>query len=560
MSSLLDLDARLRAALRANARVSHALAYGSVPQGVSDAFSDLEYYAFVADPSTFDVRAFLDTVTPVHLCVVNEFGTPNVVTEDLRRVELHVEPVERLADVRSWRGVHGSVEAMLVKDADGQLRAALEALAANSPVDPASQAQLTLDRALNWLVFGANVVARGERVRALELLWWLRGALLRLARLHEHATGHFENASRQAERELSAAALDRFAALTGRVDDVDALYRSAWTWTNELASSLGLHVAEPVARALDRRFAEASSPPGALTVVGCAVPEAQRRAFERHLTPDAQPFFVPEALLSELPARLRWTRAEFRAMNWPLSFVDTFTLYRVSADLPWVALLGEDAFAALDEAVRTRLVQGQRRAGRGGVFDVTAWSDALPPEDVAALRATPDGLALLWPSVWRALSAAGRTVILRSVLAEDRLAHRGRELSAAHWAEIDERLPGVRSLAGTFADESGANCLGTVVAAFGEVDAANVWLHPEPFERWLFDGARRGHEPDALGTVLVWRDATGRVQHAAVSLGRGWAFQKDAQGWFAPRQIVRLDDLVARWFDETWTVEAWRRA
>lgn len=531
-----------------------------MPQGVSDAFSDLEYYAFVADPSIFDARAFLETVTPVHLCVVNEFGTPNVVTEDLRRVELHVESVERLADVRSWPSVHGSAEAMLVKDADGQLRDALTALAANSPIDPASQAQLTLDRTLNWLVFGANVEARGERVRALELLWWIRGGLLRLARLGENATGHFGNASRQAERELSAEALARFADLTGRVDDVGTLYRAAWTWTKELASALGLRVAEPVAKALDRRFDAAGSAPGVLTVVGCVVPEAQRRAFEQHLSPDVQPFFVSEDLVGALPARLRWTRAEFRAMTWPLSFVDAFTLYRVSADLPWVTLLSARGFAALDAAVRTRLVQCQRNAGRGGVFDVTAWSSALSPNDVAALRATPDGLALLWPSVWRDLSRAGRTVILRSVLEEDRLTHRGRELSASHWAEIDARLPGVRALAGTFATESGANCLSTVVAAFGEFDAANVWLHPEPFERWLHDDARRAHDTDALGTVLVWRDATGRVQHAAVSLGHGWAFQKDAQGWFAPRQIVRLADLFRRWFDETWTVEAWQRA
>ncbi|GGS34786.1 hypothetical protein [Deinococcus knuensis] len=51
LADLLALDERLRSALVAEARFSHVVAYGSVPQGSADAFSDLEYWAFL-DPAS----------------------------------------------------------------------------------------------------------------------------------------------------------------------------------------------------------------------------------------------------------------------------------------------------------------------------------------------------------------------------------------------------------------------------------------------------------------------------------------------------------------------------
>ena len=40
------LDSRLRAEMRRDGRVTHALGYGSFPQGKADRFSDLEYWLF----------------------------------------------------------------------------------------------------------------------------------------------------------------------------------------------------------------------------------------------------------------------------------------------------------------------------------------------------------------------------------------------------------------------------------------------------------------------------------------------------------------------------------
>lgn len=242
-----DLDRAIRAAIEADEHIGYALAYGSFTQGTADAFSDLEYYVFLspADLPGFDVRAWLEAVAPVRHFVVNDFGTPNAVMDGLIRVELHAEPDTALAGVEGWPNEHMDPAAMLVKDEGGRLAAHLAALAAKDRPQPEAEAQLIHDRLLNWLVFGVNVLERGERVRALELLGWVRGGLLRLARLAEGSTEHWLTASRWAEWELSQRTLERYARLTGRLDGLEGLYAQAWEWTQDLAARVpGVRPAE----------------------------------------------------------------------------------------------------------------------------------------------------------------------------------------------------------------------------------------------------------------------------------------------------------------------------
>ncbi|MPY65671.1 hypothetical protein F8S09_03040 [Deinococcus sp. SDU3-2] len=253
-----ELDRAIRAAIRADGRIGHALAYGSFTQGTADAFSDLEYYVFLspADLPSFDVRAWLEGVAPVRHFVLNDFGTPNAVMDGLIRVELHAEPDTALSQVEGWPNENINPAVMLLKDRDGRLAAHLTALVAKERLQPRAEAQLLHDRLLNWLVFGVNVLKRGERVRALELLGWVRGGLLRLARLAEGNTDHWLTASRRAEWELSAATLDRYAHLTGRLDELATLYAEAWEWTQELAEQVpGVRGASPgLARDLTARL------------------------------------------------------------------------------------------------------------------------------------------------------------------------------------------------------------------------------------------------------------------------------------------------------------------
>ena len=72
-------------------------------------------------------------------------------------------------------------------------------------------------------------------------------------------------------------------------------------------------------------------------------------------------------------------------------------------------------------------------------------------------------------------------------------------------------------------------------------------MEHEQFEAWL--GARQIQpgKPEDLGAVLLWRDHESVLQHAAVSLGDGLVFHKEAQTWWTPRQVVRLEDVFDRW-------------
>ncbi|MFC4638956.1 hypothetical protein [Deinococcus hohokamensis] len=234
------LDARVRAALRSDTRVTHALAYGSFVQGTADRFSDLEYWAFLhPQAGTFDVRSWLEALTPVQHFVVNEFGTPNAVVPGLLRIELHAVSNTQLADLRHWPGEHIFPDRMLIKDQDGQLLEQLEALEKKG-LNPAREAQALLDRTLNWLTFGLNVLARGERIRALELLWWVRANLLRLACLQSGHTAFWLNPSRLAEQRLPPELLERYRRLTVDLDGLEQAYTEALAWTAHLSGALAL--------------------------------------------------------------------------------------------------------------------------------------------------------------------------------------------------------------------------------------------------------------------------------------------------------------------------------
>ncbi|MDV6375516.1 hypothetical protein [Deinococcus arenicola] len=235
-----ELDAQLRGAMCADPRITHALAYGSFTQGTADRFSDLEYWLYLRPDAEFDVRGWLEKLVPVLHFVVNEFGTPTAILPGLLRLELHAVPNTRLAELETWGNEHLYPERMRVKDVDGRLAVALQKLTSKAP--PEAEAQATLDRVLNWLTFGLNVLARGERIRAHGLLWWIQGGLLSLAAVQSGQTEYLLNPARLAERRLNAETLRQYAGVTGGIDDLEQVYSAAVDWTLELAGLLGLAV------------------------------------------------------------------------------------------------------------------------------------------------------------------------------------------------------------------------------------------------------------------------------------------------------------------------------
>ncbi len=287
------------------------------------------------------------------------------------------------------------------------------------------------------------------------------------------------------------------------------------------------------------------------TFAGCPVPEATLAAWKRHWSPPSQPFFISDALARRLPPWPRFTRKEFQQSGVPLSLHDTFATYDVTGT-PRVAWLTYRAFYSLGGRERLELLTEQRGFGRGGVVHLGDVADQLDTTRLSAL--TADGLFVWWPQLWNLLHASEQNRVLQTFVETDRLFCRRGELSSEDWRRVASSLPGARELAGSFLPESGGNCLATVIAAFGAPAIAECWVHPEPFERWLeqfslSDSAQMTRAP-ALGQVLVWRDENVRVQHAAVSLGKDFVLHKEAQGWYAPRQVSRLDETLARWQDD----------
>jgi hypothetical protein len=145
-----------------------------------------------------------------------------------------------------------------------------------------------------------------------------------------------------------------------------------------------------------------------------------------------------------------------------------------------------------------------------------------------------------WPSL---LEGREREVLVPFV-EEGRRRSRHGEVSAGVWQEASRVLPGARELAGTFPLGSGPNCFGTVMGAAGVPGAAEQWMQREPFEEWLAAETRPGGRDEQPGTVLVWRSSSGLVQHAAVTVGDGWALHKPSQGWMSPTKVLTVGELL----------------
>ncbi|BDP42167.1 hypothetical protein DAETH_21360 [Deinococcus aetherius] len=266
MTDLDALDARLREALVREPRVSHALAYGSRTQvdarglPLGDRWSDLEYWAFLAGGASLDPFAFLGSLVPVALAVVNPFGTPNVVLPDLTRVELHVVPGACLEEVAGWPNAGGDPGAMILKDKGGRLREVLARRATSPPFEttlPGPQAEY--DGVLHGLVFGSAVLARGEELRAWDGMSWVRAGLLRLARSADGAPQPL-NPARRAEWDLSDCWY-RALRETGSGVEAARAYLRALELSGALAGVLGLNPRREVRAALGARLASLTPTP-----------------------------------------------------------------------------------------------------------------------------------------------------------------------------------------------------------------------------------------------------------------------------------------------------------
>lgn len=247
-------------------RIVAALMYGSFTKGEADAYSDIEFDIFIEDAelTSFDPVAWLEEISPVSLYFVNEFGVGTAIFRNLIRGEFHFDPASDMEEVRTWADEAGFPDpaAMLILDRTGELLPHLEHISGPGP-DRTESATVDWHWSsyLNWILFGASVLARGERARALEILWFVQRFLLRFARLVENTTDHWQTPSKNVEHDLSPEAYRRYVTCTAGLagDALESAYAEAWSWGKELAGTLStthdLNPHHALLEAMDRRFA-----------------------------------------------------------------------------------------------------------------------------------------------------------------------------------------------------------------------------------------------------------------------------------------------------------------
>jgi len=261
-----QMIARVRQLCREDPRIVGALMYGSFTQGEGDAFSDIEFCIYLDEAAYqgFEPAAWVAQVAPVAAYFTNEFGVGTAIFENLVRGEFHFERATEMGRIRSWKEESGypAAEAMLLVDRTGELTGHLRAISGPDPErGTAEQVTALWQRYLNWMIFGMNVLARGERARALEILWWVQRYLLWLARLREGSTAHWPTPSKNVESELTPEAYARYAACTAglRGTDLERAYGAAWVWGQELirvlAADRGLDLPQVLLQRLDTQFA-----------------------------------------------------------------------------------------------------------------------------------------------------------------------------------------------------------------------------------------------------------------------------------------------------------------
>lgn len=233
--------ARLRELCAQDERMVAAMLYGSFTRNEGDQYADIECLLYFQEGHLPDIdpQAWVSQIAPVDLYFVNEFGVGTAIFHNLVRGEFHFDPASKLAVAESWQGLLAfpSLETTLLLDRTGDLARYLAPIIGPPPrQDAPEQVQALINRAINWSLFGLNVLARGELLRALELLNTLHRHLLHMLRIRDASYAHWLTPSKSAEQDLPAADIARLAECTAPMQRAALwqAYRATWAWLTEL--------------------------------------------------------------------------------------------------------------------------------------------------------------------------------------------------------------------------------------------------------------------------------------------------------------------------------------
>jgi lincosamide nucleotidyltransferase len=259
---------RFRDVCHADDRIVAVLMFGSFTTGEGDAFSDIEFAVFVQDEAfdALDQRSLLEAVSPVAAYYPDDYGHHTALFENGVRGEFHFMRASEVSIVASWQGYgwFPSLDSAVMLDRTGELSYYARALVGGPPArDGAGVLESLALNLVGLMLFGANLLNRGEYARAWALLSKAHENLLKMIRLSEGATEHWPTPSRALESDFSEAVYRRYVACTADARPVPlcAAWRASWRWSRELldaaVSRQNLKLPSTICERIDRLLDEA---------------------------------------------------------------------------------------------------------------------------------------------------------------------------------------------------------------------------------------------------------------------------------------------------------------
>lgn len=208
--------------------VNAILMYGSFTQGCGDAYSDIEFYVFIEDKDydNFDSNKWVSNVYPVATYLVNEYGTDVFIFDNLIRGEFHFLPTKDMSIVEAFApvGFFPDIDAMCLYDKSNKLIKYLSTLK-DSKINRHSvqNIEFVINNFLNAILYGINVLKRGEISRSLECIGTVQRFYLQLVRLDENKINHWVNPTKGLESEISSDYYKHYKKCTSNLDEKNLL-------------------------------------------------------------------------------------------------------------------------------------------------------------------------------------------------------------------------------------------------------------------------------------------------------------------------------------------------
>jgi hypothetical protein len=308
-----------------------------------------------------------------------------------------------------------------------------------------------------------------------------------------------------------------------------------------------------------------------MKILGCEVPVSTLEAWSEIFVFPLEPVFLTRATQHLLPNELRiklmdqtrlLRREDFTAT---LEYRDAYLTYLVSKEAQFVALLKPEEFRAFPREIQTELMALQRQLERGQFYELEFVRDVLGEFPVSLERDIFTDHFVLRFDVWNDFTPEFRYRWMAAYTSLERINCLSSNMSETTWTAIPEQ---VCRLAGTFSNSSGANCFATVIAGLTSDlresrRIANLWMLEFEFLAALesrgFREAGKLEFPVKPNSVLTWWNSGGKIIHACLVFDSGLVLNKDAQSWFTPRQILKLEDVLESWVEDAFEVRVWTR-